>query len=245
MSLEPIADELWRATGPDLRVAPGFYLPVSATVIRLPDRSLVVYSPPAFDDATAAAIDALGEVAHVIASSLFHHMFATDALTRWPHATLHAPRTLARTRPDLAIARFLDDNDPDPAWQGSLDVHLIRGAPRADETVLLHRPTGSLICADLFFHVPRAPTLLSRIILSVDGAGGGRLAQGHLWRLLRKDRAAARASVDHLLTWPIRRIVPCHGEPALIDSRPTLAAKMSPLYGGRVPAALDTEHRPD
>ncbi|MCA1480939.1 hypothetical protein I6F37_39095, partial [Bradyrhizobium sp. NBAIM08] len=38
------------------------------------------------------------------------------------------------------------------------------------------------------------------------------------WKWACKDRAAARASVERVLAWPIQRIAFCHGESVEIDS---------------------------
>jgi len=34
-----------------------------------------------------------------------------------------------------------------------------------------------------------------------------------VWRFVTRDRAAARASADRILSWPIDRIAVAHGEP--------------------------------
>ena len=233
--MHELGDGIWQVRGPDVAMPGGVRLPVRSTVVRLADRSLLVYSPVRFTDADAAAIDAAGEVAHVVAPNTFHHLFARAAKARWPRATLHAPAGLAARRPELTIERTLGDSDP--AWRDTLDALAIEGAPRIDETVLLHRPTGTVICADLVFHVAAPATAMTRLVLAMMGVGGGRLAQSRAWRLFRQDRAKVRGSLDRLLAWPITQIAPCHGDPVAIDP-PGLAARLARAYGGRVPLAL-------
>ena len=232
--MNEIAADVWQVVGPELRMPGGVKMPASATVIRLPDRSLLVYSPIAFDDAAAAAIEAAGEVAHVVAPNRYHHLFAAAAAARWPRATVHAAPGVAEKQPALQVGRELAGGDR--AWGDAIEVELIGGAPKINEAVLFHRPSGTLVCADLVFHVERPANLRTRFALAMMGTGGGRLAQSRMWGMLRKDRAAARASVDRILGWPIARIAPCHGPAVELDAA-GLAARMTRLYGGRIELA--------
>ncbi len=229
--MEAIAPDVWQVSGSALRMPGGVMMPSSSTVLRLPDRRLLVYSPIAFDDAAAAAIDAAGEVAHLVAPSRLHHLFAAAAKARWPRATLYAAPGVADKQPELAIDRVLAGGDA-PGGD-AVALELIGGAPKLNEVVLFHRPSGTLACADLVFHITRPANLRTRIVLALVGAGGGRLGQSREWRRLRKDRAAARASVARILAWPIARVVPCHGDPIEIDAA-GLAPHMTRLCGGRV-----------
>ena len=231
--MNAIATDVWQVHGPGLRMPGGAVIPTSSTVIRLPDRSLLVYSPIDFDDAAAAALDGAGEVAHLVVPSRLHHLFAGAAKARWPRATVHAAPGVAEKQPALAIDRELGGGGDGAPWGDAVASELIGGAPKANEVVLFHRPSGTLVCADLLFHVTRPANLRTRMVLAMMGTGGGRLAQSRAWRVLRKDRDAARASVARLLEWPIARVAPCHGEPAEIDGA-GLAGHMTRLCGGRV-----------
>jgi hypothetical protein len=231
--MKAIAADVWQVSGPDFRMPGGVMMPSSSTVFRLPDRSLLVYSPIAFDDAAAAAIEAAGEVAHIVAPSRLHHLFAAAAKARWPRATVHAAPGVAEKQPALAVDRELGSGEA--PWGDAVALELIGGAPKVNEVVLFHRPSGTLACADLVFHVTRPANLRTRFVLALVGVGGGRLAQSLEWRRLRKDRAAARASVARILEWPIARVAPCHGEPAEIDAA-GLGKLMTRLCGGRVDA---------
>jgi hypothetical protein len=84
--------------------------------------------------------------------------------------------------------------------------------------VLFHRTSGTLLCADLLFHVTEPANLRTRMVLAAMGTGGRRLAQSRLWNAMRKDAAAMRASRDRILAWPIARVAPCHGPPVAVTS---------------------------
>lgn len=228
--MQSIARDVWQLSGPSIRIPGGGRLPTATTVIRLADARLLVYSPIDFDDAAAAAIAALGEVAHLVIPSALHHLFAGAATRRWPGATVSAAPGVRAKQPDLRIDRELPSSD----LGADIEAELIGGTPKLNEVVLFHRPSSTLVCADLFFHIPHPENLRTRLVLALAGTGGGRLAQSREWSWLRKDRAAACASVDRILGWPIARVAMCHGAPVEIDAA-GLAPRMSRLYGGPVP----------
>ena len=233
--MEPLAENVWKVEGPAVRMPGGVLLPTSSTVIRLPDRSLVIYSPIDFPD--AAAIEALGPVAHLVAPNLYHHLYLAKAAERWPHALVHATPGLNAKQPALGIHKTLGSDD-EPSWKGTIDVVAIEGAPKINETVLFHRPSGTLLVADLLFHVTEPANIRTRLVLSMMGVGK-RLTQSRYWGFLRKDPAAARASVERILAWPIQRIAPCHGPAVGIDA-PALAPLLKRLAG-----PLDTQAAAD
>jgi hypothetical protein len=187
--MQSVADGVWQIEGPSLNMVAGVMIPVRSTVLRLADDSLLVYSP-------IAEMEVTGEVAHVVEPSRWHHLFIADARTRWPAATFHE-----RTCPT-------DD---------ALDSIHVAGVPKFDEIVVFHRPSGTLVCADFIFNMT-AENLRTRLAFALTGVGGNRVAQSREWRWACKDRAAARASVERILAWPIERVAFCHGESVAIDS---------------------------
>jgi hypothetical protein len=228
--MQALGDDIWHVPGPDMRQPGGVRMPLASVVLRLPDRSLVIYSPIDFDAATLAALAALGEVRHLIVPSRLHHLFASAAAGRWPTARIHAAPGVRAKAPQLRVDHML--GQPEPAWQGVLDVEAIGGTPSIDEHVAFHRPSGTLLCTDLVFNITKPANLRTRLVLAMTGVGGGRLAQSRVWRFARRDRAAARASVERILAWPIAQVAPCHGEPCPIDSK-ALAPLLYRLAGRR------------
>jgi hypothetical protein len=235
--MEQLDDDIWHVAGSSLRMPGGVHMPSASTVLRLPDRSLVVYSPIAFDDATVAALADLGEVAHLIVPNRLHHLFAEQALARWPRAVVHAPPGIRTKRPTLRVDHEL--GGPAAEWGGALEVERVGGAPRIDEVVVFHRPSRTLVCADLVFHVTRPHNLATRLVLAVMGAGGRRVGQSREWRWACRDRRAARASIERIFGWPIARLAPCHGEPCAIDVS-SLAGCVTRLAGPINPLLLAT-----
>jgi hypothetical protein len=210
--MTPIATDVWHVAGKPIKFPGGVKMPLSSTVIRLQDGRVIIYSPAKFDDEDVAAISALGEVEHIISPSLLHHLYAGAAKERWPKATLHGAPGLAEKRKDLTFGP-----DATTKIDDALDSVLIGGSPSFNEVVMFHRPTGTLVCCDWLFNVTKPENLRTRFALSITGVHGRTLKQSRLWKWSTKDKAAARASLDKILEWPIQHVAPVHGEPADID----------------------------
>lgn len=227
MTLHALAPEVW--TAEHLMRFPGAVrLRARMTVVRLPGGELLLHSPIPIDDALAAALDGLGPVTHLVAPSLYHHVFVSRALRRYPRAQVIAAPGLARKRRDLPIAVELGAQPP-PAWQGVVDHLVLGGAPRINEAVFFHRPSRTLIVTDLVFNVRDPDGWATSLLLRTMGTHG-RLAQSRLWRWLARDRAALRRSLEAMMAWDFARVLPAHGAPVETDAH---SAMNEALWGLR------------
>lgn len=199
------------------------------TVIRLADGRLLVHSPIRRVPERLAAVQALGEVAALIAPNRFHHLFAADWLAACPGARLYLAPGLAAKRPDLAGASLLSD-EPEALWQGALEQVVVRGVPMMNEVVFFHPASQTLIATDLAFHIgPEAPAP-TRLFIRLTGRYG-ELAPTVVERLLTRDRSAFRASLERILAWPFERVIVAHGTILERDGRGALARGYDWLLG--------------
>ncbi|MEM1413799.1 MAG: hypothetical protein AAGH15_02805 [Myxococcota bacterium] len=231
LALQPLADGLWHVED-RVRLAPGIVFPLRSTVIDTGE-GLAIVSPLAFDDATAKAIEALGEVRHLISPCLFHHLSIGDAKARWPEATLYAPPGLGKKRPDLAIDAILGEA-PVPG----LEATAIAGMPALQETVFLHRESRTLVTTDLVFNMKHVESRVTRFVLKYVSRAYGRVAQSGLLKWMTKDREAAAASLETVLGLPFERLVMAHGEIVEAHAKDQLADATRWMRGGRPVAAL-------
>ena len=201
------AEGIWTAEAPQRFY--GLHFGTRMTVLRLPDGGLWIHSPVSIDVALKGAIDALGPVRHLVAPSLFHHLYAGEAIRLWPTARLHAPAALRRKRPDLRIDSELSE-EPDPGWQDALLAIRLEGAPMIRETLFLHPATRTLISSDLVENFDTSPHWPTRIYLGLAGLRG-RVGWSRFFRPVYRDRRAARRSVDRLLGHDFDRIILAHG----------------------------------
>jgi hypothetical protein len=222
-ALEAVAPDVW-SVAHHLRFPGGVRLPARMTVIRLPSGELLLHSPIPIGDGLAAELAKLGPVRCVVAPNLLHHLFVVPCLERYPAAWLYVAPGLERKRPDLSAPRRmvqgLGDEAP-AAWRGVIDQRLIAGAPRINEVVFLHRPSGTLVTCDLAFNVARPEGWATGLVLRMMGTHG-RLRQSRLWRLYVRDRQAVRTSLAAVMAWPFEHLCVCHGDPVRADARAAL-----------------------
>jgi Domain of unknown function (DUF4336) len=219
MALTRLADELWCASS-DHRFL-GMHLGTRMTVIRLPDHKLWLHSPIAIDDGLRAELDALGEIAHVIAPNLYHHVYAGPWKQAYPAALLWGAEGLANKRKDLPFDGTLG-GVPDPAWAHVIEQTPLRGC-MLGEMIFFHRPSRSVVTADLLENFTSSPHLPTRLYLKAGGIHG-KPGISRMLRPIFRDRAAVRASLERILTWDFERIVLAHGEPIERDARDALVA---------------------
>lgn len=219
MTLKAFADGIWTDSEP-IRML-GTRLTSTMTIVRLADGNLLVYSPIRMNADRLAAIDTLGHVTHLYAPNLFHHLWLGDWSRMFPSARVHAPRGLAKKRPDLRIDR-VHGGPAEPAFAGVVDEVHVDGF-RLEESVLFHRPSRTLIVADLVHNVGRPQDLWSTVYTRSMGFYD-RLA---LSRVLRwtafSDRAAARRSIDRLLALPFDHLIVGHGAAVRDRARSAMA----------------------
>lgn len=226
-TLEPLAPGLFELRH-DLHNG-GVHFPGRMTVIQS-QQGLTLFSPVPIDDAAAAALAQLGPVKWIVAPNSFHHLHLKAATQRYPDAFLLGNPALARKRKDLRFSGLLPDACPE-AWGDDVEVIAVEGLPKITEVVLFHRPTGTLITADLLFNIRKVDGWLSRMVFRMAGALG-RPAQSRMLRFFTKDRAAAARSVARILALPIERVVMAHGEVLETNARAQLTEALHWMRAG-------------
>ena len=180
---------------------------VRMTVIESAE-GLLLYSPVALGATDITDLERLGQVTRIMAPNTFHHFFLRACMAAFPDARVLVPAGLeakigplpgAVTMSREALADLPSDIEPF-VFEG----HKIR------ETVLFHRPSRTLITADLLYNFQREHYPLEKALFRLIGCyGAPKLAFYH--RFVIEDKA----SVGELIAWvrerQPRRIVMCHG----------------------------------
>jgi hypothetical protein len=206
--LEPLADGLWVAARP-LRLAVGD-VGTRMSVVRLAGGELWLHSPVALDAATRAALDHIGKVRWVVGPSKVHHFYLGEYAAAYPGAELCAAPGLAEKRRDLRFHHVLDGSWPAP-WSAELPHLLFEGAPLMNEVVFFHRASRTLLLTDLAFHVEPGARGRARLFYWLVDAAPGRLGPHRVIRAGIRDRAAARRSLEKILSWDFDRVIVTHG----------------------------------
>jgi hypothetical protein len=220
--LQQLADNIW--TVPTNHSFLGLHVGTRMTVVRLAGGELWLHSPVAMSADLRQELDDLGPVRHIVCPNLYHHVYAGEAAAAYPQAMLQGPRALRRKRKDLPFAADLSDT-PHPDRLYDLAPIVIRGC-LLQETVFFHQPSRTLITADLVENFESSPHWLTRMYLKVCGLEG-KITWGGPYRLLYRDRQAARACIDRLLEWPFERVVIAHGDLILRDAHESIERGMA------------------
>ena len=228
--LTHVADNLWFEEF-DLMVPGGVHFRGRMTVLRLPDGTLWLHSPIPIDDALAAELAALGEVAHIVAPNRLHHLHLPAAIARYPSARVYAAPGLERKRKDIRFDEVLGERPP-ASWGGAIEQVWIAGNRWISEVVFLHARSRTLIVTDLVFNIHEAKTWITPWVLRSTGAWQ-RLAQSRLWWFTTTDRAAAAESMGRVLAWDFDRLLMAHGEPVESGARDALPPTLGRMLGGR------------
>jgi hypothetical protein len=201
--------DIWLGTDP-VRIV-GMKLSATMAIVKLPDSELLVFSPTAMTPRRRAAVEALGDVTHLYAPNTFHFRWLAEWAEAFPRAKVHAPRGLASKRPELRIDRFHDEGLPD-ALASVLDEVHIEGF-LLEESVLVHRPSGTLLVADLVHNIGRPEhwwaAVYSRAMGFYNRVAISRVLR---WTAFR-DPEATRSSLERLAAVSFDRLVVGHGAP--------------------------------
>ena len=219
--------DVWTAESP-LRFL-GLEVGARMTVLRLPGSKLMLHSPIAPTPELVREVESLGSVAYLVAPNQLHHLFVGDWQQACPEALLYAAPGLDEKRPDLEIDGLLGD-EPEAGWAGTVDQVRVDGFPFANETVFYHEPSRTLVATDIAFNIGPSSPWLTRAFFKASRAYG-RLTPTLVEKLLIRDRAAFRRSLERILEWPFERVVIAHGDVSESGGREELVRGYEWLLG--------------
>lgn len=212
--LKPVADGVWIVDGPLIRFK-RVPFPTRMTVVRLASGELFLHSPVPVDEALCRSLDALGPVRHLVSPNAIHYWWIGDWWARYPAALRWASPGV---RPAAARHGLDFDRDLEPAapaeWAGEIDQLIVRGSRFLEEVVFFHRPSRTLVLADLIenFEAHRIGSRTLRTLMRWAGNvdPDGKLPIDLRLSYLGRHRPLRRA-VDTMLGWQPQRIVLAHG----------------------------------
>jgi Domain of unknown function (DUF4336) len=186
----------------------GVRLRARTTVVRLEDGSLLLHTPAPPADPLTQQLRALGPVRWLVVPNCWHHLGTPAAAACFPEAQVVGPASaLARNK---ALKLHVDIHDARFAEQiPELEALPLRGVPFWDETVLYHRPTQTLLgadivcCADALDHwswrfAARLTGCYQRVRVPPDA------------RKKIPDKDAAARSIQTMLQRPAQRLIVGH-----------------------------------
>ena len=189
----------------------GAWLPHRMTVIRLEDGTVLVHSPTRCSPETKHALKDLGPVSHIVAPNGMHDLFLNEWAVEFPKAPIWIPPRAEKYFSHVPRAEPLPDNAHDAPWERELTYVPIKGMARLHECVFYHKPSRSLICADLFFHIEKENPPLIRIAARLGGFYQKLGVPADIRWFLVRDRQALRRSIEKLRAVSFENIIVGHG----------------------------------
>ena len=205
------------------------------TLVKLQTGNVAVFSPVALTPTVKDKVQSLGAVKYIIAPDIEHHIFLSNWAQEYPEAEV------------IGMEGLPEKREFDDATKGTKFSHVfseknkldIKITPEFDaefsyeyfhshmnkELVFLHKPTRTLIEADLLFNLPATEQfsksgvdarsgILTKLFGALMNTQGNMIWQKRvLWYGPgSKDRAGFGASAKRVKAWDFDRIIPCHGD---------------------------------
>ena len=180
------------------------------TIVRLDDGSLLLHTPAPPTDALAEELRALGPVRWLVVPNCWHHLGAPAAAARFPEAQVVAPASALNR--NKALRLHVDIHDAQFGEQvPELEALPLRGVPYWDETVLYHRPTQTLLGADIVVCASAKDHWTLRYAARITGFYE-RVRVPPDARKKIPDKTAAARSIRAILERPAQRLIVGHAD---------------------------------
>lgn len=206
-----------------------------ATIVRLGTGSLAVFSPVALTSAVHQKLNSLGSVRYIVALNVGHHLSLTEWATAFPQAEVIGMEGLPEKREKSKATKgtrfsrvFTAENRGalriSPEFDDEFEYEYMPASANK-EIVFFHKPTRTMIQADLLLNLPATEQyskvpggheagFLGKVLGGVFNTQGDMLWQKRaLWYGVgSKNRPAFAESLKTILSWDFDRIIPCHGD---------------------------------
>ncbi|KAJ5689496.1 hypothetical protein N7462_003888 [Penicillium macrosclerotiorum] len=212
------------------------------TLVKLATGSLAVFSPVSLTAEVREKVESLGgNVKYIAAPDLQHHLHITAWKKAYPQAEIIAPEGLWEKRQsnkdfcDTPFQHVFKKDSPRPSiseeFDAEFETEYVHGHA-SRELVFLHRPSRTVIEADMLFNLPAkeqysktndgnplnfcTKLVLSALTTVIPATGQRRFA----WYILSShDRASFTESVKRIIRWDFDRLIPCHGDVIETDAK--------------------------
>jgi len=212
------------------------------TLVKLSSGSLLIVSPVALTPSVREVIESEGgRLRYITAPDMEHHLHLTAWKKAFPDAEIIAPHGLFEKRqsnPEFKDTEFTHIFTPEnkkdkkisDEFHTDFDVEYVH-SHGSREVVLLHKPSRTMIEADLIFNLPgneqysktgESPTsnFATRLVAPLISTNPPKWHQRFAWYVLSgRDRPGFTESMKRIDQWDFDRIIPCHGDVIETDGK--------------------------
>jgi hypothetical protein len=191
------------------------------TVVRLDDGGVLLHTPAPPSEGLVEQLRALGPVRWLVVPNCFHHLGTPAAAARFPEARVVGPASALERNKDLKL--HVDIRDATFGEQvPELEALPLLGVPFFDETVLYHRPTQTLLGADIVLCAGENDHWSWKWAARLTGCYGRVRVPPDARRKI-PDKTAAARSIEAMLQRPAQRLIVGHADVIEADCRDHLA----------------------
>ena len=205
------------------------------TIVKLQSGSLAIFSPVALTPDVKSKVRSMGTLKYIVAPDIEHHIFISPWAKEYPQAEIIGMEGLPEKREGDEATKgvkfahvFSPKNKLDmkisPEFDAEFDYEYVHSHTNK-ELVFLHKPSRTMIEADMLFNLPATEQfsktgvdpnsgLLTKLFGSIMNTRGTMVWQKRfLWYAAGgKDRPGFTDSVKRMRQWDYERIIPCHGD---------------------------------
>ncbi|TKX20128.1 hypothetical protein C1H76_7628 [Elsinoe australis] len=201
------------------------------TIVRMASGDLAVFSPVALTEEVKKQLADFGRLTHIVAPDLEHHIFLDEWHAAYPDAKVVGPDELKAKREKQGSKvpfAYLWKKDQPPSVDAEFDKEFeyeyVHAHPNK-ELVFNHKPSKTLIQADLMFNLPATEQMsktgisatggpLTKLFIALNSPEGSAIWQKRfLWYAMSSgDRPSFNKSIQKIDSWDFDRIIPCHGD---------------------------------
>ena len=194
----------------------------NVAVLRLSSGDVVIHSTGPFTPEDMAAIRAVGRPRWIMDTMLRHDTFAQRGREAFPEATYLAPAGFSERVgfPTLPLVG-------QQGWNDEVEVLGLAGVPSMEEHVVLHRPSRTLIVADLIFNFGAECSAWTHLLMNVAVGAKHDPGMARSIRWTARDRGALRASLAQMMAWDFDRLIVGHGKVIETGAKTQVAAALA------------------
>lgn len=201
------------------------------TIVRLQSGALAVFSPVALTEEVKQKVAEMGDVKYIAALDIEHHIYLGPWHAAYPTAKVLGPEGLPEKRArqkneDVPFAHVFTKNNPltsiDPEFDAEFSYEYVY-AHQNKEIVFLHRPSKTLIQADLMFNYPATEQysktglsatsgILTKLFGAITSTSGNAQKRMIWYGTGSADRNGFSNSMKNINKWDFEKIIPCHGD---------------------------------
>jgi len=183
------------------------------TIIKLESGKTVIHSTASFSKSDIGEIRDLGEPEFLLVASNFHDTYANAGRNAFPDIPYFVPANFpnSQTLGATGISEFKGEDE--------LKIIEIKGMPKLNEFAIFHRPSKTLIIADLIFNLSDSVGAWTKWFLKTTVKLDSFPGQSAFLRRFIEDEAAYRESLAEIAELDFEKIIVGHGEPVIADAK--------------------------